>query len=563
MAALYKYASRLVSGRPERSHAAFKMLVIGETGSGKTSFLNLLCNCNVIEAMGFDEGLTSFRRFNDIKLENAKASQMESKTSDAKLYNVKLTDLEVGFIDTPGFGDSRGIEEDEQHSRKIVRLLESETYYVNCICLVINGRTPRMSATLQYVLTEVTAILPKVVLNNVIVVFTNSADPLDCTFDPTELKRFFGKEIEEKRIFYIENPYCRLEKAKEKKDILPHDRIAQSLKKAFDETREVLKEMHGVIKDFKSVYTHHFATLYKTKQEIERKVMKLLTAYDNQTELESKIARAQEEADAALASKNLHANFRSTQVIRRWKQVSTDRHNTLCGATGCYSNCHIPCYLDKSFDKAMFKHCASMRGGDYCVECGHHYNVHYHNEVEHVEEEYVKEFIDEDMRRQFQSAQSMEELAHILKQKLNSEREVSEQKRKEFSDQLLLTIEDFQKLGVTRNYAKVLENQLAVVEHRLKGDTGKKTKHLRQTKEKIEKKLKVVEDTLREPWSDCADPQVQKEWAWKVLGVDHSAGKSRIERAFRELARSSHPDKGGVDDKEFKRLQRAREILLA
>ena len=338
--------------------------------------------------------------------------------------------------------------------------------------------------------------------------------------------------------------------------------MAKDLKKAFDETREVLKEMHGVIKNFKSVYTHHFATLYKTKQEIERKVMSLLTAYDNQTELESKIAKAQEEADAAFASKNLHANFRSTQVVRRWKQVSTDRHNTLCGATGCYRNCHAPCYLEKSFDKARFKHCASMGGTDYCIKCGHHYNVHYHDEVEHVEEEYEKEFIDENMRSQFQNAQSMEERAHILKLMLNFERETSEQKRKEVSEQLLLTIEDFQKLGVTRNYAKVLENQLAVVEHRLKGETGKKTKHLRETKEKIEKKLKVVEDTLREPWSDNADPQVQKEWACKVLGVDHSAGKSRIERAFKELARSSHPDKGG-DDTEFKRLQRAREILLA
>ena len=63
--------------------------------------------------------------------------------------------LNVGVIDTPGFGDSRGLKE---NAGEIVRALSSEDY-VNCICLTINGRESRMSATLKYVLSEVTSIL--------------------------------------------------------------------------------------------------------------------------------------------------------------------------------------------------------------------------------------------------------------------------------------------------------------------------------------------------------------------------------------------------------------------
>ena len=33
-------------------HYPFKMLLIGETGSGKTSFLNLLYNCGTVQALG-------------------------------------------------------------------------------------------------------------------------------------------------------------------------------------------------------------------------------------------------------------------------------------------------------------------------------------------------------------------------------------------------------------------------------------------------------------------------------------------------------------------------------
>ena len=74
---------------------------------------------------------------------------------------------------------------------------------------------------------------------------------------------------------------------------------------------------------------------------------------------------------------------------------------------------------------------------------------------------------------------------------------MSEEKRKMLSEQLLKTMEEFHKLGVSRNYAKLLENQLAVIEQRLEGTVGEETRDLRNTKEVIERKLKFVQDTLK------------------------------------------------------------------
>lgn len=218
-------AVRKVAAKVWKStHYSYKMLLIGETGSGKTSLLNLLCNCGLIQALGFEEGLEKFRQFNDIKLENAGSCKMESKTSGAKLYNVDLGELKVGVIDTPGFGDSRGLEEDKKHSKKIVEALKAEEY-INCVCLVINGHQSRMSATLRYVLTEITSILPREILNNVIVVFTNTTDPLELNFDTDVFPEYFGREIEHQ--YTIENPYCRFEKTKMKQGKLPVDKIAK------------------------------------------------------------------------------------------------------------------------------------------------------------------------------------------------------------------------------------------------------------------------------------------------------------------------------------------------
>ena len=272
----YHAVKEAVTRKP---HASYKMLLIGETGSGKASFLNLICNCGMTQKLqaGFedDDAIQQLRRYNDTELENAESSKMESKTSGARSYYVELCGIKMGVIDTPGFGDSRGMEQDKRNVAKIIDALKEEDY-INCVCLVINGRQNRMSATLRYVLTEVTAILPKEIVSNVIVVFTNTAEELDASFDLDALQPFFGREIEDSRIFCIENPYCRLEKAKKKAGKLPPGKIVRSLQKSFKETNEVLKEMSTTVKDFHQVHTARFATLYEKKQEIEAKVLSLL-----------------------------------------------------------------------------------------------------------------------------------------------------------------------------------------------------------------------------------------------------------------------------------------------
>ena len=559
----YKAVKEAVTGKPL---ASYKMLLIGETGSGKTSFLNLICNCGMIQALhvGFGDvdAFSQLRQFNAVELENAVSNQMESKTSGAKLYNVELCGIKMGVVDTPGFGDSRGFEEDKRNVAKIIAAVEEEDY-LNCVCLVINGRQSRMSATLRYVLTEITAILPKEIVSNVIVVFTNTADGLDLNFDLNALETFFGKEIENSRMFCIENPYCRLDKAKKQTGKLPAEKIVRSLQKSFDETNEVLKEMSTTVKDFHQVHTARFATLYEKKQEIEAKVLSLLTAYDNQQDIEKKLALAEAEAVSALHKKQLNEDFHSTQRMVRWKVVATDRHYTLCGAAHCHSNCHAPCYLPKSFEKKDFKNCAAMDDSNMCKECGHSYRLHYHAETCYEKEEYTEELVDYEMKKKFEEAKTMEERATIFKQKLKRKRQASQLERQRLSERLLSTLEEFHKLGINRNYAKLLENQLAVVECRLEGSVGPETQDLRKTKDEIEKKLKLVTATLNQPWSHNASASVQREWACKTLGLTlaPTISKQKIVTAYSESTKRYDPNETGYSEY-LKTVQRAKEILL-
>lgn len=62
-----------------------------------------------------------------------------------------------------------------------------------------------MSITFRYDLTEITAaILPKEILKNLVIVFSNISDPLDLNFDSTALIDYFGWPH---KYLFVENPY--------------------------------------------------------------------------------------------------------------------------------------------------------------------------------------------------------------------------------------------------------------------------------------------------------------------------------------------------------------------
>ena len=48
---------------------------------------------------------------------------------------------------------------------------------------------------------------------------------------------------------------------------------------------------------------------------------------------------------------------------------------------------------------------------------------------------------------------------------------------------------------------------------------------------------------------------------YKILGIDKNASQEEIKRAYRKLAMKHHPDRNGGDDKQFKEIQEAYDIL--
>jgi GTP-binding protein EngB required for normal cell division len=468
----------------------YKMLLIGETGAGKTSFLNLICNYNLVLTLGFETGIKEFHEFHQLQFES-NTRQMESKTNNATMYKVEVGDWSIGVIDTPGFGDSRGMAEDKKHIQKIVEAVKQEQY-INCVCLVTNGRAARMSATLKYVLAEVTAILPKSIIDNVIVVFTNTSSIFHLTFDVSELKTFFGRKLE--HYFCIENPYCLYEKIKNNQKDLPIDEVAEALKSKFERTATILNHMFKQIESFRPVHTNGFTNLYEKKKEVEHTVLITLNEYNNQMRLEERIKQEEVKLKAASMTKVLNEKFESK--VDRIVSKKTAHYNMLCGAPGCYSNCHVncSCFGTKQFDKETFKKCSAINSSTgTCNVCGHDYRHHYHNEA--LFELKKESIIDETTKAKYEAAKTDEDRAKVAKQNLQQLKVKSEQKKRNLSQQLAAAIGEFQAIGVARSYQRMLENQLLVIEQCLLAD--ERNKEYLKVKEDLEKRIKVVKESMK------------------------------------------------------------------
>ncbi len=146
----------------------------------------------------------------------------------------------------------------------------------------------------------------------------------------------------------------------------------------------------------------------------------------------------------------------------QWVVKKTDNHNLRCGHNDCFTNCQAPCHLP---DKEMLNKCACINEEDgLCRVCGHSYMQHCHEASIFKREECVTDDIDYDMKVNFEKAESDEERAKMLYNNLEKELQKSLATGKQLSVKLFKDIAEFETLSGARNYAKLIENQLAVIE---------------------------------------------------------------------------------------------------
>uniref|UniRef100_A0A8C5BQV2 Fibronectin type-III domain-containing protein n=1 Tax=Gadus morhua TaxID=8049 RepID=A0A8C5BQV2_GADMO len=148
------------------------VMFMGATGSGKSTLINGMMNY----ILGID-WKDSFR-FKLINEDQSK-SQAESQTTHVTTYKINHQEgfkvpYSLTLVDTPGFGDTRGIESDKAITEQIRSLFTSAkgVVEIDAICFVTQASQVRLTASQKYVFDSVLSIFGKDVAENICILVT-------------------------------------------------------------------------------------------------------------------------------------------------------------------------------------------------------------------------------------------------------------------------------------------------------------------------------------------------------------------------------------------------------
>ncbi|XDV42521.1 hypothetical protein PO909_011165 [Leuciscus waleckii] len=155
------------------------IMLLGATGSGKSTLINGMIN--YIVGVEWKDNF----RFQLIE-EDQTRSQSESQTSEATVYKINYQEgfkvpFSLTIVDTPGFGDTRGIGRDREITEQIRRLFTSANGVseIDAVCFVTQASLARLTATQRYVFDSILSIFGKDVAENIqmLVTFADGKQP--------------------------------------------------------------------------------------------------------------------------------------------------------------------------------------------------------------------------------------------------------------------------------------------------------------------------------------------------------------------------------------------------
>ena len=177
-AGLYKYSIGELPKSQAKPKPEKVLMVLGATGAGKSTMINGLAN--YVMGVKFDDTF----RFKVITDEGS-GSQAHSQTKTITAYTFYSTilDYNLTVIDTPGFGDTGGIERDKLIAKQIKMFFEGQNRggidVLHGIGFVTQASLARLTPTQKYIFDAVLSIFGKDIIDNIFLVatFADANDP--------------------------------------------------------------------------------------------------------------------------------------------------------------------------------------------------------------------------------------------------------------------------------------------------------------------------------------------------------------------------------------------------
>ncbi|KTF95236.1 hypothetical protein cypCar_00035945 [Cyprinus carpio] len=167
----YEPYRKISFGERDNNKSHNTILLVGETGTGKTKLINVMINY-ILGVQRED------KVWFEITDDQSDRTSVHSQTSSITVYEFYLQEspIHLTIIDTPGYGDTRGVELDKEIAESLLSLSKSAegVHEVDAVCLVIKATQNRLSDRQQYIFDAVQSLFGRDIADNIILLFTHS-----------------------------------------------------------------------------------------------------------------------------------------------------------------------------------------------------------------------------------------------------------------------------------------------------------------------------------------------------------------------------------------------------
>ena len=376
------------------------IMVVGSTGSGKTTTVNAMINHLLGVQWKDNFRLKMIHELSGNQGAGTIGNQAHSQTQFVSCYTLPYMEgfkipYNLTIVDTPGFGDTKGIEYDKVITEQIRRFFHTKGSagidHVDAICFMAQAGNPRLTPTQQYVFDRILAMFGKDIKKNVLVLFTFADGD-----KPQALSAMLAAGIleDEKSNFFKFNNSALFVANSGEEDEENFGRMfwrmgIKSFEKFFNELAKMEPKSLVLTKQVLDERAQLEVRLSGLREKIDLGVHKL-----------SELKQLTRVCNQHAADINANKNFKFTVQQAKRVQVKLDTGTYTTNCLVCNYTCHYPCSIPRNENK---NGCAAMSNGS-CKECPNncHWSEHvndayrYDTQYETVEKEYdeIKERFD-------------------------------------------------------------------------------------------------------------------------------------------------------------------------
>jgi len=393
------------------------ILILGETGVGKSTWINGIANYikynslkDAMDAPEFTVLIPSRFIFTDDEGEekeiafgsdsNEELKDGQSATQFPREYTIETETTNYHLIDTPGIGDSRGIEKDKENFDNVLAFL---TCYekINAVVVLLKPNNARLTIAFKFCVLELLTHLHKSLEHNIIFAFTNSRGTF---YRPGDTLPVLKKLLKEKNInitlspetyFCFDNEAFRF-LACQKKGVKFTDEDVELFSKSWDKSCDTTGRLFYYVKSMPPHETKKTLSLNEARsyivamskpmgeavQIIEMNLKMVNRIKEQCREDEDEIQKFQEKLhfkgfERKIKCLDFPITVCADGECKKYEHIGKSMEMETIYPQICHSRCYLKGVPVETTNNEQLSVCAAMYNGK-CTECKHDYRFHMH-----------------------------------------------------------------------------------------------------------------------------------------------------------------------------------------